>query len=431
MQDSEKLPKMLKKIFILSLTTVFILNATIAYSLDTLSLESLVQEAKEKSPEILAAKKRWEASKARIPQAKSLDNPTIGLTFEKIPRGTLKLDRTMSEDRMLSLSQAIPFFGKLSLKEKIALAESQMLAAEYKNRELEVINAVKNVYYDLFMNYKEIELNKESLIFLENIARIAESKYIVGEVSQAEVFKINLEISALSNNITNLNQEKLAKQTRLNTLLNREPEASLGVPELKEDISFKQEINSLYKLTLENQPELLIFSYAIEKNKYAKSLAKKSFFPDFMAGIVQRGITSGSLGPWDLMLAFSVPLWFWTKQRYEVKEAIANLEEAQAAYAAMKNRAFAETKDLATKIEMAKNKVNLYKNTQIPILESSIESLLSGYRSGKGEIMMLLDSQRMLIETKMDYYKALVEYNMNLADLQRTTGVDYFREVKK
>jgi outer membrane protein TolC len=149
-----------------------------------------------------------------------------------------------------------------------------------------------------------------------------------------------------------------------------------------------------------------------------------------MAGIVMRGFTTGSIGPWDLMLAFTVPLWFWTKQRYEVKEAIANIEEAEAAYQTMKNKTLAETKDLATKVEIARNKIKLYKNNQIPILESSIESSLSSYRSGRGDIMMLLDSERMLIETKMDYYQALVGYNMNLADLERNVGRD-LSEVKK
>ncbi len=38
--------------------------------------------------------------------------------------------------------------------------------------------------------------------------------------------------------------------------------------------------------------------------------------------------------------------------------------------------------------------------------------------------MMLLDSQRMLIEAKMNYYNALVEYNMNLADLERAVVMD-------
>jgi len=399
---------MIKKAFILFLVNLLLFNSTLLYSGEPISLNTLIEEAKKNNPGILSAKKRWEASQARVPQAKSLDNPNIGLTFEKIPRGTLKLNKTMPEDRMLSITQMFPFFGKLSLKGKIALVESQMFAAEYKQKELEVINAVKNAYYDLFMNNKEIELNEQSLILLKSITKTAEAKYAVGEITQEELFKLNLELARLSNVIINLREERKAKETRLNTLINRDPEATLGMPDLTEEASFNQDIKSLYQATLLNQPELIIFSYAIEKNRYAKSLAKRSFFPDMMTGIVQRGITTGTIGPWDLMLSFTVPLWFWTKQRYEVKEAIANLEEAEAAYKAMQNKAFSETKDLAAKIEIAKNKINLYKANLIPILESSISSSLAGFTSGKGDFMMLLDNQRMLIETKMSYYTALV-----------------------
>jgi len=421
----------MRKIFIIFLISLILLHPGLTYSLEPLSLDPLIEEARKNNPEILAARKRYEAASARIPQAKSLDDPALGLTFEKAPGSPFRLDKTMSEDRMLSVSQMLPWFGKLPLKGKIALVESQMFASEFKNKELEITNEVKNAYYDLFINYKEIELKEGSLKFQVNTAKIAEAKYIVGEIAQEDVFKIILEITKLSNDILNLKQEKLAKVTRLNSLLNRESESPLGIPYLEEDIpSFNKDIASLYKLTLENQPELLIFSYAIERNKYAKSKALKSFFPDLMAGIVMRGFTTGSIGPWDLMLSFTAPLWFWTKQRYEVKEAIANLQEAEAAYQAMKNKALAETKDLATKVEIARNKIKLYKNNQIPILESSIESSLSSYRSGKGDIMMLLDNERMLIEAKMDYYQALVEYNMNLADLERNVGRD-LSEVEK
>ncbi|MFA4842585.1 MAG: TolC family protein [Candidatus Omnitrophota bacterium] len=407
---------------ILFLIFGFILQIAPVYPLDTAQLGTLIEEAKQNNPAIKASKKRWEAAQARVPQAKSLDNPTIGFTFEKIPRGTIRIDRTMTEDRMLSITQMLPFFGKLPLKGKIALVESQMLAADYKDKELEVVNAVKLAYYDLFMNYKEIELDEESLLFLENIANIAEAKYIVGDAMQEELFKLNLEIASLSTDIANLKQGLLAKETRLNTILNRQAEAVLGMPQLTQEVSFRANIEDLYKLTLENQPTLLVFSYAIERNKHAKALAKKSILPDLMAGIVLRGLGTGSFGAWDLMLAFSVPLWFWSKQRYEIKESIANLEEAEAAYQVMKNKAFSETKELFTRIEIAKNKVSLYKSTQIPLLEGSIQASLSAYQSGNGDIMMLLDSQRMFIETKMNYYKALVEYNMNLADLERTVG---------
>src|SRR3989338_1431463 len=127
---------MIKKALNIILIIAFSLNSGIIFAGEPLSLNLLIDEARLKNPDILAAKKRWEASLARVPQAKSLDNPNVGVTFEKIPRGTLKLDKTMSEDRMLSFAQFFPFFGKLPLKGKIAMVESQMFAAEYKNKEL-------------------------------------------------------------------------------------------------------------------------------------------------------------------------------------------------------------------------------------------------------------------------------------------------------
>lgn len=263
---------------------------------------------------------------------------------------------------------------------------------------------------------------KHSLVLLEGVSKTAEAKYSIGEVQSEELLKIHLEIAHLSNEIANLKEEQSAKVTYINALLNRGPEGPLATPELDEDTSFNQDIKELYTSALFNQPELLIFSYAIERNKFAKDLAKKNFFPDMMAAVAQRGIASGMIGPWDLMLSFTVPFWFWTKQRYEIKEAIANLEEAEAAYKAMQNKATSEVKGLYTKIRIAKNKIHHYKVSLLPILESSVNASLAGFRSGEGDFMILLDTQRMYIQTKLEYYNALVEYNMNLADLERTVG---------
>ena len=422
---------MAKKVFIVILIGMFLISCPGVEAAVSEPLANLINAALSNNPEILAAAKRYESAKARIPQAKSPDDPAIGIKFEKSKGNPFNLRTSPDMDRMLSVSQMIPWFGRLPLKGKIALVESQMYASEYKNKELEIINKVKNTYYGLFMNYKEVELKEESLQFLKNIARISEAKYVVGDIQQEDLFKINLEITRLSNDIANLLKERPVKETRLNSLLNRDPESPLGEPYMKEGVApIQKETAVLYKLTLENQPELLVFSYAIERNKYAKDLAKKSYFPDIMAGIIMRGFTTGSIGPWDLMLAFTVPLWFWSKQRYQIKEAIANVEEAEAAYQAMKNIALAQTKELLVKTDIAANKIKLYRDNQIPLLESSISSSLSAYRSGQGDIMMLLDSQRMLIQAKTDYYESLVEYNMDLADLEKNVGVD-LSEVKK
>lgn len=419
----------MKKIFIYILIISLILSDSYPLLGEELTLPALIEEALKNNPELKSAKKNWEASQQRVPQAKSLDNPTVGISFEKIPRGTLKLNKTMPEDRMLSISQMIPFFGKLSTKGKIALIESQMMASEYKTKELEIINEVKNSYNELFMHHKLEELNKESLDLLRDISKVAEARYAVGEIEQEEVLKIHLEIARLSNEIENHKKEISAQEAKLNSILNRDIKGALGKPDIKEDISFDKDIDTLYKLTLENQPELAIFSYAIERNKYSKQLAELEFLPDFMPQLTLRNIFSGGLGLWDFMLALSVPFWFWKKQRYGLKEAINNLESAQAAYQAMKNKVLFETKDIATRLDIAKNRIRLYRENLIPLAKQSIEASLAGFKSGKSDFMMLLDSNRMLIDIKTGYYNTLVEYEMALADLERTVGVT-LREVK-
>ena len=388
----------------------------------SLNLNEFIAEARNNNPEILAARKRWEAAKARVPQAKAWEDPKVGISLEKIPKGTLKLDRTMAEDRMLSVSQAFPLSGKLSLKGKIAVVESQIAASEYKDRELGVINQVKKAYYNLFLNYKESQLKENSVQLLEDSARVAEAKYGLGKLGQGEVLKLHLEIARMNNEIANLKEERKARETELNTLLNRPAQSPLGMFVLEEDTLFKADIEAFYQLAIKNQPELSTFAYAIEKNKYAKSLAKRSVFPDLMAEIGLRGITAGGIGPWDLAMAVSLPFWFWTKQRYEIKEAVANLDEAKSAYEAMRNKMFAQVRDIVSKIEIAKNKMNLSKTNLMPILESSISSSLSAFRAGRYEFMMLIDNERMYIEAKLDYYRALAEYQINLADLERATG---------
>ena len=90
----------------------------------------------------------------------------------------------------------------------------------------------------------------------------------------------------------------------------------------------------------------------------------------------------------------------------------------------MKNKALLETKNLFTDIAISKSKIDLNRNNLIPMLESSINSSVANFSSGKGDLMALLDSDRMLIETKMDYYRVLVKYNMDVADLEKATGTE-------
>jgi len=53
-----------------------------------------------------------------------------------------------------------------------------------------------------------------------------------------------------------------------------------------------------------------------------------------------------------------------------------------------------------------------------------MNAAIKGYESQKTDFLALLDSERMLLEFKLDHYKAILELRIALADLERAVGVD-------
>jgi len=66
---------------------------------------------------------------------------------------------------MFTVSQMFPFPGKLSLKEEMALKDTEGLTALRDVTKLKTVARIKELYYDLFLAYKDIDLLKRSRLF--------------------------------------------------------------------------------------------------------------------------------------------------------------------------------------------------------------------------------------------------------------------------
>src|SRR3990172_13246955 len=78
------------------------------------NLDQLLEEALQNNPEILAARKKWEVFKEKVPQASALPDPMLGFGIISLPTNfTLREEEmTMKE---ISSSQMVPFPGKRPL----------------------------------------------------------------------------------------------------------------------------------------------------------------------------------------------------------------------------------------------------------------------------------------------------------------------------
>jgi len=68
--------------------------------------------------------------------------------------------------------------------------------------------------------------------------------------------------------------------------------------------------------------------------------------------------------------------------------------------------------------------VNLFKTSIVPQTTQTLEAAIIGYQNDKIDFLTLINTQRMFQDVKLKYWKAIVVYSQNLAELEQILGVD-------
>jgi len=407
--------------FILSISLVFSGNV-LGQEKENINLGLLIEKVLKQNLQIEIAKYKYEASKARIPQASSLEDPQFEYKYDKI---NASMDALMEGKtapmRTFGVSQEIPFPTKLILRSQIAVRESQMAYEEYKEKENEIISRTKSLYAQLAFIYKSIDITKENKAFLEQLAKTATNQYSAGRAKQEDALKAQLEIAKMESELIMLEQRRQIIQAKINVLLNQEPSAELGKPELIEAKDYKFNLEDLNKSARNNRPELRAFKFALERAKKTYSLAKEGFLPDFMVKY-ERMERDNNLKEWAGMVGVSLPIWFWQKQNFNVKEMRKELKAIEAEFKDRENMVLMEVKEAFSESEALKKLAILYRTTYVPQAEQLLKSSSASYEANQVDFLNLLDSERMVLEFKLDYFKTIIDLEVSIAELEKAVG---------
>jgi outer membrane protein TolC len=396
-----------------------------------MNVEQLIEEAIQNNPEILAQKKRWELFKEKIPQASAFEDPMFGFGIINLPTDFSFKDEDMTM-KEFSLSQKFPFYGKRRLMGEMAGKEAEAVFNEIQEKVNRIIKDVRTAYYDLSHNYRTTEVVQRNKRILEDFAKIAETRYAVGEGIQQDVMKAHVEVSKMVDDLIMLEQKKSALEAKLNALLNRSPESPVGAPEEVVLRKLPIQIGEFQKTAVETNPTLKSMKKMIEAKEKAYDLAKKEYYPDLTARFAygQRDKAPDGTNRRDMltgMIEVNIPIFYKSKQDRKVAEALADTGVLEAQYRAMKNEIHFMITDMASMIQRVERQLELYKTGIIPQANLQINSAMSAYRVNKADFMTLLDSQMTLYKYELEYHLALTEYEKNVANLEAVVGKRLFQ----
>lgn len=386
----------------------------------TNSLDALIETALANNPEITAAHRRWDAALQKIPQARALDDPMVGVDVER--SGTTRLD-TYSDNEWM-ISQNVPWFGKRDAKGRVEEGMARKGEQEYRAKAFEITSMVKQAYYDLWQAQRELELNARNQKLMEQFVGVTTAKYEVGKSSQADVLKANTELAKLKEAMFDVQREVEKARAELNQQLNRAPETPVEIEAGMPTPTVAFALPAALKLAAEQRPELLAVRLGeLSSAKASLDLAKKEYMPDVQFRVEARQFNGQSgIQEYDTGVFMNFPWLQLGKRKAMVREAKLSVEQKQFDYEALQRKTAAEVKKLYDGMEVMHHHYELFIDKIIPQQRAAVEAAQASYETDKADFLDLLDAQRMLLDFEMQNLHHTAEFYRLAAELERLTG---------
>ena len=391
-----------------------------------LSLAALLEEANAKNPGLQAARKRAAAMASMPAQARAWDDPTLSYEAWNTP-DSFRLDR--ADNNIFRLSQKIPFPGKRALAGDVATHDAAQSAHEAENARLEVIAAVTRAFADLWLAYERLDVLTREKGLVERLTHVVEERYGTGESTQADVLRVQVELTHLANRLQTERLTISQARAELGALLSRDARSLGGRPEPLPVPVLALNTEDVVQRALEGRPDVQAQEEAVAREETALRLAERNRLPDFDVS-VGRFVNTDARDGFGAMVSMTLPIFNRAKYDAGIAEAGARLQGAEAERQRIKDRVRREVEQAYLRAETALLQYDLFTKTHIPQAEQARRVTESGYQSGQVPFLDLIDTFRSIQSVHLDHVMAHAEFEKAYADLEQAAGAELPRHAR-
>jgi outer membrane protein TolC len=387
------------------------------------TLTELLRVAHEKNPELIALRQLVDVARQRPAQARGLNPPVAQAQIWQWPINSINPATTNMY--MFMVSQELPGRGKRDLRAAVAEKDIALAENDVTARARQIVNEIKQAYATLFIARKAIDVHLESVDLLRQIADVSQAKYTTGRISQQDVLKPVLELSKLHTDIVMFDEQANIATARLNVLLDRPPEMPMGPLVDPREETVLPATADLQRMAVERHPELQRARLEVERAEAELAVSQHDDRPDFS---VQGGymVTPHMTDAWLGSIAVTWPKAPWSRGKVDarVAEQTAAVEAAKARARAIENSVRLRVQEALVRAKAAQERAALLRTTIVPQSQQTLEVSRLAYQTDRVDFQALIDNERVLLDARLDYFRALSGFNQALADLEGAVGDD-------
>ena len=326
---------------------------------------------------------------------------------------------------MFTVQQELPGRGKRALRAAVADKDVELALNEIAIRAREVVKNVTRAYADLVVARRAIDIYLGSVALLRQFADASTIKYAAGRSPQQDVLKAVVEVSKLHENLVMHEESAATTAARLNTLLDREPQAPIGPVDEPRELVALPSSEELQRVAIDQQPELRAARLGIERAQASLASVNRDYKPDFFVGGGYM-LMPREAGAWTASVGMTWPNAPWSRGRLDAKraEAAADVDAANANARAVERQVRLAVHESHIRVTAATQRAALLRTTVLPQSEQTLELSRVAYQTDRVDFLALIDNQRALLDAELNYYRALSDRELALADLARALGTD-------
>ena len=392
------------------LVLVVFISAAVQSQSTPLDLRSVLAAAEADNLELRAARQQRAMALAGLQTARQFLNPSISFGAARdTPHESVLWD------------QIFELGGKRG--KRIALAREEQAATELdiSVRSRQIRQRTRQAFYAVIASREQTAQAKAALDLATRIRDIVQQRFDAGDVAQIEVIQADVELARTTTDYETAAQTEKIADAQLAALLNLPVTEAANVQGRLSDLPKVESLQVANDAAMRSNTDLQRATEEVQLEQRRLELAKAQRVPnlDIQAVADLNSPHEFSVGPRG-QIAVSVPLFYHGQG--EVAQSTTRLEFLRLSLQALRTTASAEVAAAYYDYVAKAHQAEQYEQKIVPQSVKLQEMAEDSYRSGKSNLLTLIDAQRKLNETRQTYLDSLLAVQSSFATLEEVVG---------
>lgn len=448
------------------------------------SLFNYLEIAAKNNPTVLQRYYEYDAALQKVPQVGSLPDPSFSIGVFLSPMELVAGNQVAD----MRLMQMFPWFGVI----KYAKDEMSLMAKakfeSFRDAKLQVFYDVQRTWYELHKLKQNIRISEKNIEILKTIESLAIVRFKAaptgnsapttgggmspassqsatsgtsvmqsmggdagnsagsassqasssmksspmgssqGSSGLADIYRIQIEIGDLQNNIALLRTQWNTVSALFNSYLNRLPDSPVSLPDTLIATDFSLSLTSISDSTLVNNPMLGMLQYEQQSLEARKQMVTRMGYPMIGVGlnysiIGKSDMSTSSMNGQDMimpMVTATLPIY---RKKYKALQDEADLLKSATLqnYTATSNELKTDYYQAMQLYLDAQRRIKLYAE-QFELASKTFDIMLKSFASSTVDLTDILRIRQQIFDYEYKQKEGIADYNTSIAWLNRLTA---------